>query len=284
LGRINQDIVEYAFSPKSTLSYDMTLLVGSDSIYYMVNDAQLNVLALRSYHFDFRRDHILRNSIQDIFLEDELLREPYKSCKIALSSPHFTLIPEKMYDPREHQTYFGDITSLSAHERLMSDPLKAVQMQNVYVADNELLTLLQNYFPNQKSFHTLSALLQGYQRIAEMQAGHQVFVNLRDGLAQIFFFEGRNLIFTNNFMYRTPQDALYYVLMTYEQFKLNPEQTPLGISGALTQDGEIYRLLYRYIRHVHFLKAPSYLHFGNQFTGILPHAYFDLFSLKLCEK
>jgi hypothetical protein len=261
----------------------MTLLVGADSLYYMVNDAQLNVLVLRSYHFDFRRDHILRNSLHELFMEDELLRETYRTCKIAISSPHFTLVPEKMYDPREHKTYMNNLTSLSAHERLQSDALKQVQMQNVYVVDNEVINLLSNYFPNQQTFHSLSALIQGYQRIAEMQVGHQVFVNLRDGVAQLFFFEGRNLIFTNTFSFRTPQDALYYVLMTYEQFKLNPEQTPLGISGSLTQDGEIYRLFYRYIRHVNFVNAPSYLHFGNQFTGVLPHAYFDLFSLKLCD-
>ncbi|MFM2268457.1 MAG: hypothetical protein RL757_1898, partial [Bacteroidota bacterium] len=70
MGRINQDIIEYSFSTKSTLSYDMTLLVGADSLYYMVNDAQLNVLVLRSYHFDFRRDHILRNSLHELFMED----------------------------------------------------------------------------------------------------------------------------------------------------------------------------------------------------------------------
>jgi hypothetical protein len=209
MGRINQDIVEYSFNKTATLSYDLTILVGTDSFYYMVNDAQMNVLVLRSYHFDFRRDHLLRNSIHDVIADDPILREPFRSCKIAFSAVHFTLIPEKMFDPRELSTYFAPVTTLSAHESVAADAIKSAQLHNVYAKDNDLTQLLSSYFPNQQTFHHLSALIQGIQRIAEVQVGHQIFANLRDGKLQIFFFEGRNLIFTNTFSFRSPQDALY---------------------------------------------------------------------------
>jgi hypothetical protein len=69
----------------------------------------------------------------------------------------------------------------------------------------------------------------------------------------------------------------------YEQFKLNPESIPLSISGNMTEDSDIFKYIYRYIRLVSFISAPSYFRLGQEFTGVPQHFYFDLFSIKLCE-
>lgn len=282
MSRINQEVVEYSFSAQSTASYELSLLIGADSIYYMVNDGQLNILTLKSFHFDHAKSKSTIESLKSVFFEDRHLKEPYRSTKIVITTPHFTLVPSKFYNINENNTYLKNITNLGANDSFLKDDFKNQPFKNVYAADKQLISFIQTIFPQNSSIHHVStALIEGFQKIAELRQGHQVFANMRDGLIQIFFFDGKDLIFANSYTFQFSQDLVYYLMMVYEQFKLNPETIPLSISGYLTQDSDIFKFIYRYIRHVNFIQAPLYLRFGQQFTGIPQHFYFDLFSIKL---
>ena len=283
MGRINQEIVEYGFSAKSTLSYEASILVGADSIYYMVNDAQLNVLALKTYHFDARKNLSKGDALKEVFFEDLLLKEKFRTTKIVFTTPHFTLVPAKFYVPNIQRTYFKNLTDLDESTVFGTDYIKSIDAQNVYIADKSLMTQLTNFFPEAKTFHCFTTLIQGFQKISELRDGLQVFLNIRDGQAQVCFFDGKELVLANAYPFVVPQDLIYYLLMVYEQFKLNPESIPLSVTGSITEDSEIYKYLFRYVRNVSFVPAPQYFRFGNQFIGIPQHFYFDLYCMKLCE-
>ncbi len=283
MGRINQEIVEFAFSTKATQTYELSLLVGADSVYYLVNDAQLNVLALKSFHFDHRREKSATLNLKSVFIEDEMLKLPYHSTKIVFTTPHFTLIPSKFYDNKSRLAYFDNLTSLSGKEQFAFDIIKNIESHNIYLVDSDLIAAMNSTFPQAQHYHYMTALMQGYQKIAARRDGHQVFANIRDGQVQVLFFDGKDLVFANSFPYRTPQDLVYFILNIYEQFKLSPEVTPLSISGSLTEDSDIFKFIYRYVRYINFVNTPQYFRFGQQFTGIPQHFYFDLFSIKLCE-
>ena len=283
MGRINQEIVEFAFSPKTTQTYELSLLVGADSIYYLVNDAQLNVLALKSFHFDHRSEKSATAHLKAVFIEDEMLKLPFRATKIVFTTPHFTLVPTKFYDDKSRLAYFENLTTLNGKEHFDVDIIKNIESHNVYLVENELVDALKATFPQAQYYHYMTPLIQGYQKVATSREGRQMFANVRDGHVQVLFFDGKDLVFANSFLYRTSQDLVYFILNVYEQFKLNPEMTPLSISGSLTEDSDIFKVIYRYIRYISFVNTPPYFRFGQQFTGIPQHFYFDLFSIKLCE-
>ena len=283
MGRINQEIVEFAFSTKTTQTYELSILVGADSIYYLVNDAQLNVLALKSFHFDHQREKPATAHLKGVFIEDEMLKLPFRTTKIVFTSPHFTLVPTKFYDEKSRLAYFENLTTLEGKEHFDLDIIKSMGLHNVYLVDNSLVNILQATFPHRQYHHYMTPLILGYQKIATHRNGHQVFANVRDGQVQVLFFDGKNLIFANSFPFKTSQDFAYFILNVYEQFKLSAETTPLSISGSLTEDSDLFKVIYRYIRYIGFVNTPSYFRFGQQFTGIPQHFYFDLFSIKLCD-
>lgn len=283
MGRINQEIIEYAFSTKSTLSYDLSLLVGSDSVYYVINDAQLNVLVLKSYHFDHAKERLPAANLKNAFLEDLLLQQPYRTTKVAFTTNHFTLIPSKFYDESNRLAYFQNLTDLNGHEQFAVNSLKKPEAKIAYLIESQLVIALKATFPQAEYFHSFTALITGYQKLASQRFGHQVFANIRDGFIQILFFDSQDLVFSNAFPFQSPQDVIYYIMNVYEQFKLNPDVIPLSISGSLTEDSDIFKFIYRFIRYVSFVVPPPYFRFGQQFKGIPAHFYFDLFSVKLCE-
>ncbi len=283
MGRINQEIVEFAFATTATQTYELSLLVGADSIYYLVNDAQLNVLALKSFHFDHRREKSATAHLKAVFIEDEMLKLPFRTTKIVFTTPHFTLVPTKFYDAKSRLAYFENLTTLDGEEHFDVDIIKNIESHNVYLVENALVAALRTTFPQAHYYHYMTPLIKGYQKMATYRDGHQMFANVRDGQVQVLFFDNQDLVFANSFPYKTSQDLVYFILNVYEQFKLNPEVTPLSISGSLTEDSDIFKVLYRYIRYISFVNTPSYFRFGQQFTGIPQHFYFDLFSIKLCD-
>jgi hypothetical protein len=89
-------------------------------------------------------------------------------------------------------------------------------------------------------------------------------------------FERRNLVFFNTFDFTKPADLLYYILLAYKQFDLNPLEVPLALSGTLLEDSEIYRLLLRYVRSMHFLPLPDGFQLPDAANALPAHYWFDL--------
>ena len=283
MGRINQEIVEYSFSPKLSTLYNLNVLLGADSVYYTVSDAENRILVLKSFHADTKKNVNLTGLLKDVFFEDPILNSVYRSVKVGFSSQHQTLVPRKFYLEAEKPLYLKNLTEEDSRNLVEADTIDALDMVNVYAAEKNLIGLIQAIFPKSKYFHNTTSLLQGYERTAKNTDAPQVFANIRDNCVQIFFFTQHKPVFTNVFPFKTSQDIVYYILLVYEQFKLNPEETPLVLSGSITQDSDIFKYIYRYIRHVNFVTIPAALHLGQQFTGVPHHFYFDLFSLKDCE-
>jgi hypothetical protein len=283
VSRINQEIVEFSFSKKSTPSYELSLLIGYNSIYYLVNDAQLNILALKTFHADHQPEKDLETLLREAFYEDEILKESYRTTKIVFSTMRSTLVPNRYFKEENLSEYFENLTELPSQAVLSFDNLKTLEVKNVFATELRRYNLVKSIFPESQIFHSQTALITGFQKVAEQRKGHQVFANLRDGWLQICFFDDKNLLFSNSFEFHSSQDFIYYIMLVYEQFKLNPEAVPLSLSGFLVEGSDIFRLVFRYIRHVSFLTPPAYFRFGNQFTGVPHHFFFDLFSIKLCE-
>ena len=47
-------------------------------------------------------------------------------------------------------------------------------------------------------------------------------------------------------------DFIYYLLFTSEQLQLNPETLNLIFIGKIKSEDELYKIAYKYIRHVSF--------------------------------
>ncbi|MEN9611843.1 MAG: hypothetical protein RLZZ628_2657 [Bacteroidota bacterium] len=285
MSQIHPDIVEYAFSINATDRYSLNLLMGMDGVCYMVNDDSMNVLALRSYQFDTvekaSKQAFFHRQLRKIFQEDPYLRLPYRSVKVAMSASPATLIPTELYQEKDKAKYFQNIAPTNMYERFDADELAQLNLINVYPVDDTVVNIIQVYFPSIRIYHAYSALIEGYRRLTGVQSGHRVFINVRDSRVQLFVFHDDKLIFNNGFTFRTHKDLIYFVMLIFNQFELDPDEIPLMMTGAITEDSDICKYLYRYIRYIGFIPAPNYFKFGNQFREILSHTYFDLFSLNV---
>ncbi|MBL7827568.1 MAG: DUF3822 family protein [Saprospiraceae bacterium] len=259
-----------------TASGQLNLVAGVDSLSLLALSKDAEVLALQYWQLPEKKTDQpwFESQLPALLADLELLQMPFLSCKCVALSEFVTLIPTRLYHAEELEKYFKLLKPAPEGMKWGSESLPDFGCQVVYG--------LEPHFQNIKSQcevnHLATSLIPAFQLRAN-SAGKSVFLNIRGKLAQIAVFDAQSLLFFNTFDFWKPADLLYFVLLAYDQFKLNPESDPLSACGSFLEDSEYYKMLHRYIRHIRFLENTLPKGWPDQTGTLKPHCWFDLLSL-----
>jgi hypothetical protein len=283
---VNYDITDSDFNKKLSTAYQLSILVGMDSLVYFVFDAgNDNALLLKSFSFPAPTGEKpdLKKELKDVFAKDELLGYLFRRVKIILPTPVSALVPERLYNEMEKSTYLQELTEATLENPVQTDEVPELATRVVYAHDPKLVNAIKKQFPTGKFYSPVTPFLLGCRKLMHEVKDPVVFANFLRETIQLCVFERQNLVFYNSFSYTTSGDVLYYILLVYNQFNLDPAVAPLKISGQILESADIYRTLYRYVTHLHFQEFPPFLKFGRKFADIPRHFFFDLYSLAVCK-
>ncbi|HQU59422.1 MAG: DUF3822 family protein [Phaeodactylibacter sp.] len=278
---IIKDITEDTLVKKYTNTYELSILIGVDSFDYMVLDGQQQVLALKTFGLQNETGSHLA-AVEAAFQAEKFLHQPFRNIRVGFVSGRNTLLPQRLYDENENEAYLRQITELLPGEAARADALPVLSLYNVYAAALDEITLARRLFPGCRIFHITTALLEGLRHLAVQQERRSIFAHLKDGMLFVVLFEGKELLFANAFPYQAAKDFIYFILLVFQQFGLQPESQTLHLSGQLLPDSEIYREALRYIRNLEFVPAPAFFKFGPRISQEPHYLYFGLLSLSLC--
>lgn len=217
----------------------------------------------------------VESELRSILGAERLLELPFETKICALGSAATTLVPRRLFDPENLDQYFRLLLRDNGPRNYGFEKLEAFDCYLVWAAEAGLMRLLEQYFHSRNISHIAGPLLRSFHHRAPGE-GYSVFANLCGQSVQVAVFERGNLVFFNVFYFSKPSDLLYFILLVYKQFDLDPLELPLTLSGTLIQDSEIYRLLLRYFRTLHFVALPSGFHLPEEAKTMPPHFWFDL--------
>jgi len=272
---VRLEIIEDQFSKYATNQNELSILIGVDSLSYIVTNTNRDVLLLRECA-------LAGTALGDFFLGDEYLRLSYRTIKAAIFSPIFTFVPSRLYNIAERQTFLQQIVTFDTRMDTRADDLPAIGANNVYALEPDRLDTVRKYTGSGKIFHTTSALLHSLLAFNEKR-NRSVFLHVTDGKLILILLEGTNLLFANVFSYQSAKDFLYYVMLVFEQFKLAPEEVPAYASGQLLEDSEVFQTVQNYLNKLTFLPPPKFLNFSQKWQQHQPHFFADLFGLTQCK-
>lgn len=259
---------------------DLYLTVGSESLSGMVWRPGQGLLALGWWVYDAPCLEIdeAEPEIRRILAQEPLFSLPFARTSMAFAHAQLTFTPTRLFQSGREAEYFQLL--LPGKPRMyQSRAIQAFDCYATYTTDQSVSALLQGYFPQGAETHIALPLAQQYSHLAKPE-GNSVFVNLRHNLVQIAVFERQNLQLFNAYPFEHPNDLLYAVLLVYDQFRLNPAELPLRVSGYLLKQSEAYIQLARYFSQVLFVYVP-FLDIPDAARKELPgYCFFDLFCLK----
>lgn len=284
---MSYDILESDFNKKLSTAYQLSILIGVDSLVYFAFDTNNNeALLLRAIPYGQAPTadaFSLTDEIKRIFAREDLLGFLFRRVKITMPDIQPVLVPARLYNEYEKTTYFTELMSDARPDGIHNDEVEELALQILYPTDATLMSVLKKQFPTAKFYNNATPFLLGCRKTADEERTHNLFAHFTQNSVYISLFEKKNLLFSNSFKYQTAGDVLYYILLAYNQHNLDPAQQPLHLSGQILNNAEIYKTLFRYIGELKFVPFPSFLHFSRKFNEVPPHFFFDLYSLALCK-
>jgi uncharacterized protein DUF3822 len=280
---VSIDIYEDSFVINAISSYNLSALVGADRFSFLAYDEeQQKVQFLKSYTFRSKENEEAKSMVHEVYTQDNLLKSRFNKSFIAVANKKNTLVPSRLYDERNHRTYFEKLIPLDQDDIILVNDIPELDVKNLFIVDLGLKNLIDGYFPNASIIHSATLFIKGTRELAKHRNGHQLYLNISGDSFHVVLFEDQELLFSNSYSYKTANDFIYFTMLIFDQFDLKPEAVPLYLSGQIVEDSEIYKLIYRYIRHIHFVQLPHFLNFGPRLKKQPGHQFFNLYCSKLC--
>ncbi|MCB0531292.1 MAG: DUF3822 family protein [Lewinellaceae bacterium] len=255
-------------------------ILGSESLSAIAVDNHDKLLALENWEYPHlpKSFEQAEREVRTILKQEPIFQLPFGQKHVALSHPNITLIPRRLFQHGKLPDYFHLV--LPPGEYMYSyEELPEFDAYLVCATEKSQARLFSDFFPDARFRHNVTPVLRYVRKLAAVSE-HTVFVNLRAKMAQIAVLERQNLLFFNTFHFSTPSDLLYYVLLAYDQFRLNPMQKPLTLAGNILKDSELYRILFRFVREVRFATPPVHIQLPPEMESLQAHCLTDLLCLK----
>lgn len=205
-----------------------------------------------------------------------------KSKSILIANQLFTLIPNDFYSDKDKGTFLKfNQNSVKEDFKIEVSEVEGLETKCVFALHHDIYDVLKHAFDQLK----IQAIAKPFIENTSILSNHEMdaFVEINDGRFDIAVFKNKKLQLYNAFEFKTSEDFMYYLLFVMEQLNFDRELHHLHISGELSQEGELFGLIYKYIRNVSWLSRPSQFAESDVLKTIPKHYHFSLFNQILCE-
>lgn len=272
MGVTRYDITEEAFRKQSLPHTELSILTGMDSSSYLITDPQSSVIAVRSFtHSPNERWWTL---------DDRLSNNAFAKVRLAWQSRRFTLVPARLYNGENRAAFLEGLTQLDSTETVLADAVPELDAFLVYAIDQHRLANWRRAFVGCRFYHAMTPMLHQLAVKAQRLGRPAVFAYLQGGNIYTLGLDRNQLRFCNGFASPEAKDSLYYVLLAYQQCGWDPQQVPLYVCGEILPDADLSRLLYRYIKQLHFIDQAGALQWGPAAAQHPIHLFYDLAALQ----
>ncbi len=269
---------------KNNKKYKLSSIISGDNLLYSLSEISTGkILAVRELpdlpeNFYFDDDYL-----KSLFEENGLFNNKIEEVSLAILSPDFSLVPEKLYKESIKLELFAGV-SIRQYEKeyeIVKNHINELESYNLFLVPKQLKKFLDSHYKTVTYHHATDIFLSKYDFIDSYD--NTLMVNLNDKYLQTAIFKGGNFTQTNVYSAKTKEDVLYYIVANLSNSAIPMNKANVVLSGRIEEDSSVYNLLYEHIKNISFVKGIPRLSFSNIFLGKSKHLFFDLYALSQCE-
>ncbi len=187
------------------------------------------------------------------FVDNSELTKNYDEVIVIHENSLNTFVPQQLFDEDLLGSYLQYNTQVFETDFFAFDELPNCAINNVYIPYVNINNFLIDQFGPFVYKSASSILVSKLMELSKNKDDKQVYIHLSTGKFEIVVLQNQNLLLYNSFDYKTKEDFLYYLLFTAEQLNLNPETFKLYMLGAISEEDDIYKFAYKYVRDIALL-------------------------------
>jgi hypothetical protein len=271
---------------QSQLAVKSNLLVhiGLDTLSYAVTDSvhhEVQVLAEYETGLSGSATDLI-TAIESLPESSRQFRYSFNKVKVSYDTFNYTFIPADLYAEDDEEVYAKFIRNDESTEVLVTN-VRTADIKNVSAIDSKLHQAIKRIFHNPKIFNQAGPFLEGTKRHLGMDQQSALFIDFYRDQFQAIHFKDSGLEFYNIFEFTNADEFNYYLLHIIDSLSLEPNQTPVVLSGKVSDTDEIYKRIGKYFNNVKFADSGTLLKYPEKFESVLAHSYFSLLALDVCE-
>ncbi|MDR0769373.1 MAG: DUF3822 family protein [Dysgonamonadaceae bacterium] len=190
------------------------------------------------------------SAFKDLFFDNDLFALSFQKTCILDFSPLFTYVPDAIYSEKYKEDYIKLIFS----ERtgvFLDHAVPAAKLRVLYPVSEPVHNFFVRSFDAPEFVHYTAPLITHFHSPDIKRNRRQMIVNTHEKGVDVFCFSKKLFLLGNHFPCEKRQDALYYILYTWKQLKLDKFADSLLVAGNPSRDIELIDTLRLYLRHVH---------------------------------
>ena len=190
-----------------------------------------------------------------------------------------TLVPKALYNTNNKADYLKFNSKILRTDFITEDEIAINESLNVYVPYVNINNYIFETFGEFVYKHSSSVLIDSILQQDNTAENPTVYININKNSIELLVVDKGQLQLFNVFEYNSKEDFIYYILFVFEQLKLDPETTPIILSGKINKNDALYNILYTYVRHIDFMRKDFNFKISNTIEDdALHHHYLILNS------
>lgn len=179
------------------------------------------------------------------------------TASLSFANSKFCLLPDAIFDKDNRRASLALNCQLMENEEVFHKPLHTLQAQLIFAANQKVVQLFMEAFPEISFSHTALHFIQQIEKINH--ASEELHISVYPQLFYCCSFLSGQVIIINSFQFRSPEDLLYYAVYVAEQSGLKPEKVKLCLSGLIEKGDSTSQLLEKYFNEVHYFNEAKEL-------------------------
>jgi hypothetical protein len=277
------ELLDETFDINKTNSLHLSIQASLDGFLFSVLETiSLKYLVLKQYQFEHVvSQDMLFEQIQEVLGQDPLLQQSYSGVSCIQVDNRSTLLPAALFDKNLLKSYFEFNHILDDLDELRFNFLKQIDAYLLFPIYHEIANLYLKSWVNAAFYHQATPFISEIVHTGTL-AGKAAHVHFSSGHFDIAVTDEQKLLFHNNFMYRSDEDLLYFILFVFDKLGLDQGSTPLMLSGDFDKFSERPSMLKRYFRNLKFRSAPAEFQYPHVFETVQEHSFLGLFKVYHC--
>jgi prolyl oligopeptidase PreP (S9A serine peptidase family) len=236
------------------------------------------IAAVEIFELDSEQDW--EDAFYEMRTQSKILDRSYNLSKVYINMPEAVLIPIHKFN-REFAADCLELmhgkndTSILQTDVLTPEPNVAIS----YLIPAHVVESINRNMLSVTYSHVYSSLVT--QVLSKQNASGNMLVQFYNSKMIVAIAKQGKLQIVQTFAYTTPEDVVYYLLNSCQQFEINAENVELEISGMIDLDSSLYAEVKKYFQHVTIANVPEYLIAANSLDEFPAHYFTPFYNLAL---
>jgi hypothetical protein len=196
----------------------------------------------------YAADEMTADLLGEISSSHPELHSSFSEIHLSYDHPRSVLVPQPFINTDLAETVLNTMYGHAAGVSVISERVNEWQLNNVYAVPNDIQEWTGRMFPAHSYRHNYT-LAMGMMSadpadhiLIDIDNDEFAFIVVKDGKLQI----------AQTLYYSSPEDVLYYLLKTCNQFSLSRGDIQLFLSGLIEKESQLFKELYLNFLHITF--------------------------------